>query len=296
MIHTVFYVIIFFAALIVSNVINKVFPKLPLPLIQVIFGLILGTLGAGNVLRLNSELFLAFIIGPLLFREGEEADVKGILKHSGTVSLLVFPVVFITTLIIGVISHNFYTSIPLAACFALGASLGPTDAVAVSSLSERFDFPKRITAILKGEGLFNDASGIIAFQFAILALTTGEFSLEKAVSSLLISAVGGALIGFVVSWLNRMILTLMEDVAAQDVTGYLMLEMIMPLLAFFLAEELHVSGIIAVVVAGVMQASGFKKIILFDAQVESVTKTVWDTVTFILNSIVFLFLGIESPF
>ncbi|MDN6013575.1 MAG: cation:proton antiporter, partial [Lactococcus sp.] len=198
MIHTVFYVIIFFAALIVSNVINKVFPKLPLPLIQVIFGLILGTLGAGNVLRLNSELFLAFIIGPLLFREGEEADVKGILKHSGTVSLLVFPVVFITTLIIGVISHNFYTSIPLAACFALGASLGPTDAVAVSSLSERFDFPKRITAILKGEGLFNDASGIIAFQFAILALTTGEFSLEKAVSSLLISAVGGALIGFVV--------------------------------------------------------------------------------------------------
>ena len=293
MIHTVFYVIIFFAALIVSNVINKVFPKLPLPLIQVIFGLILGTLGAGNVLRLNSELFLAFIIGPLLFREGEEADVKGILKHSGTVSLLVFPVVFITTLIIGVISHNFYTSIPLAACFALGASLGPTDAVAVSSLSERFDFPKRITAILKGEGLFNDASGIIAFQFAILALTTGEFSLEKAVSSLLISAVGGALIGFVVSWLNRLILTLMEDVAAQDVTGYLMLEMIMPLLAFFLAEELHVSGIIAVVVAGVMQASGFKKITLFDAQVESVTKTVWDTVTFILNSIVFLFLGIE---
>lgn len=293
MIHTVFYVIIFFAALITSNVINKVFPKLPLPLIQVIFGLILGILGAGNVLRLNPELFLAFIIGPLLFREGEEADVKGILKHTPTVSLLVFPVVFITTLIIGIISHNFYTTIPLAACFALGASLGPTDAVAVSSLSERFDFPKRITSILKGEGLFNDASGIIAFQFAILALTTGEFSVEKALGTLLFSAIGGALIGFAVSWINGMILTLMEDVAAQDVTGYLMLELIMPLLAFFLAEELHVSGIIAVVVAGVMQASGFKKITLFDAQVESVKKTVWDTISFILNSIVFLFLGIE---
>lgn len=293
MIHTVFYVIIFFVALIVSNVINKVFPKLPLPLIQVVFGLILGVFGAGGVLRLNSELFLAFIIGPLLFREGEEADVKGIIKHGRTVTLLVFPVVFLTTLIIGMISHNFYTAIPLAACFALGASLGPTDAVAVSSLSERFDFPKRIIAVLKGEGLFNDASGIIAFQFAILALTTGQFSLGKAVGSLALSAIGGALVGFLVAWLNRTVLTLMEDVAAQDVTGYLMLEIMLPLLAFFLAEEFHVSGIIAVVVAGVMQASGFKKITLFDAQVESVSKTVWDAVTFILNSIVFLFLGIE---
>lgn len=293
MIHTVFYVIIFFTALIMSNLINKVFPKLPLPLIQVVFGLILGTLGAGNVMRLNSETFLAFIIGPLLFREGEEADIKGILKHAPTVTLLVFPVVFITTLVVGVISHSFYMSIPLAASFALGASLGPTDAVAVGSLSGRFDFPKRTIAILKGEGLFNDASGIIAFQFAILALTTGEFSLGKASTTLLFSAIGGALIGFVVAWLNSLILTLMEDVAAQDVTGYLMLELIMPLLAFFLAEELHVSGIIAVVVAGVMQASGFKKITLFDAQVENVTKTVWDTISFILNSIVFLFLGIE---
>ena len=293
MIHTVFYVIIFFVALIVSNVINKVFPKLPLPLIQVVFGLILGVLGAGDVLRLNSELFLAFIIGPLLFREGEEADVKGIVKHGRTVTLLVFPVVFLTTLIVGIISHNFYAAIPLTACFALGASLGPTDAVAVSSLSERFDFPKRIIAVLKGEGLFNDASGIIAFQFAILALTTGEFSLGKAVGSLALSAIGGALVGFLVAWLNRTVLTLMEDVAAQDVTGYLMLEIMLPLLAFFLAEEFHVSGIIAVVVAGVMQAGGFKKITLFDAQVESVSKTVWDAVTFILNSIVFLFLGIE---
>ncbi|MGO2925280.1 MAG: cation:proton antiporter [Pseudolactococcus laudensis] len=293
MINTVFYVIIFFVALIVSNVINKVFPKLPLPLIQVVFGLILGVLGAGYVLRLNSELFLAFIIGPLLFREGEEADVKGIVKHGRTVTLLVFPVVFLTTLIVGIISHNFYAAIPLTACFALGASLGPTDAVAVSSLSERFDFPKRIIAVLKGEGLFNDASGIIAFQFAILALTTGEFSLGKAVGSLALSAIGGALVGFLVAWLNRTVLTLMEDVAAQDVTGYLMLEIMLPLLAFFLAEEFHVSGIIAVVVAGVMQAGGFKKITLFDAQVESVSKTVWDAVTFILNSIVFLFLGIE---
>lgn len=293
MIHTVFYVIIFFVALIVSNVINKVFPKLPLPLIQVVFGLILGVLGAGDVLRLNSELFLAFIIGPLLFREGEEADVKGIVKHGRTVTLLVFPVVFLTTLIVGIISHNFYAAIPLTACFALGASLGPTDAVAVRSLSERFDFPKRIIAVLKGEGLFNDASGIIAFQFAILALTTGEFSLGKAVGSLALSAIGGALVGFLMAWLNRTVLTLMEDVAAQDVTGYLMLEIMLPLLAFFLAEEFHVSGIIAVVVAGVMQAGGFKKITLFDAQVESVSKTVWDAVTFILNSIVFLFLGIE---
>jgi CPA1 family monovalent cation:H+ antiporter len=293
MLHTVFIVIALLIAIIVSNVINKVFPKIPLPLIQVVFGFIFAFFGADDTLRLEPEVFLAFIIGPLLFREGEESDVKSILKHWKTVLLLVFPVVFITALTIGGVAHSFYPAVPLTACIAIGASLGPTDVVAMSSVASRFDVPKRIMAVLKGEGLLNDASGLIAFQFAILKLTTGEFSLTNASLSLVLSIIEGVAIGFGVAILVRLILSLLEDVAAQDVTGYLLIELLMPLTAFMLAEEVHASGIIAVVVAGIMQANGLRKGTLFDARVDKLTNNIWHTIVFVFNAIVFLFLGME---
>ena len=294
--HLIFYIIGFLVALILSNIINRVFPKIPLPFIQVVFGFIIPFLTGGEQIEFEPEIFLAFVIGPLLFREGEEADVPSILKHWLTVFILVLPVVIITTVVIGYVAHSFYPAIPLAACFAIGASLGPTDAVAVASLATRFNFPKRIINILSGEGLLNDASGIISFQFAILALTTGQFSVASASYQFLISAFGGALIGFIISWINNTLLSLLEDVAAQDVVGYLLLELIMPLVAFAAAEVFHVSEIIAVVVAGVMQAASFKKITLFDAQVSKVSHTVWNTITFVLNGLVFMILGLELEY
>ncbi|AYG01795.1 cation:proton antiporter [Lactococcus allomyrinae] len=293
MLHTIFYVIVFLLTLVLSNVLNKVFPKLALPLIQVVFGLILGFFGADEILHVAPEFFLGFIIAPLLFRESEEADVKHILKHSKVILVLIFPLVFITALGLGFISHWIYAGIPLAACFALGASLAPTDAVAVGALSKNFSFPKRVMSILKGEGLLNDASGIIAFQIAMVALVTGYFSLPDATMKLVFSAIGGSAIGFVLIYLKNLILRLLEDVDARDVPGYLLLELAIPLSAFLIAEELHVSGIIAAVVAGVMSANGLKRTTLFDAQVAKLKSTIWDTLTFILNSIVFFFLGIE---
>ena len=293
MLHTIFYVIVFLLALVVSNIINKVFPKLALPLIQVVFGLCLGFLGASKLLQVDPVFFLGFIIAPLLFRESEEADIKHIFKHTRTILILIFPLVFITTIGLGYLTHFFYFSVPLAACFALGASLAPTDAIAVAALSERFNFPKRVMSILTGEGLLNDASGIISFQIAVLALTTGEFSLAHASTDLVVSAIGGAVVGFLLVWIKSFILRILEDVDARDVTGYLILELMLPLSAFLIADLLEVSGIIAVVVAGVMQANGLKRTTLFDAQVTKVKNTIWDLLTFVLNSTVFLFLGIE---
>ncbi len=293
MLHTIFYVIVFLLTLVLSNVLNKVFPKLALPLIQVVFGLILGFFGADDILHVAPEFFLGFIIAPLLFRESEEADVKHILKHSKIILVLIFPLVFITTLGLGLLSHWVYVGIPLAACFALGASLAPTDAVAVGALSKNFSFPKRVMSILQGEGLLNDASGIIAFQIALVALVTGYFSLPDATMKLVIAAIGGAAIGFVLIYFKGLVLRLLEDVDARDVSGYLLLELAVPLSAFLIAEELGVSGIIAAVVAGVMSANGLKRTTLFDAQVAKLKSTIWDTLTLTLGLFVLRFLVIS---
>ena len=287
------YIIIFLSVLIVSNAMNKLFPSLPTPLVQILLGIGLRFLLPIGRFHLETEIFLALIIGPLLFREAEESDVTSILKHWKIVVYLIFPVIFLSTLSLGFLAHVLLTVLPLAACIAVGAALGPTDLVAFASLSERFIFPKRVENILKGEGLLNDASGLVAFQFALMAWMTGTFSIKQASFSLLISIIGGFIVGSFTAVLNRQLQKLLHTVRASDIAGELLLELSLPLLTFFLAEEIHVSGIIAVVVAGIFKASRFKRITLLEAQVNIVTDTIWQTVTFMLNGSVFVILGIE---
>ena len=287
------YAIVFSLVLIVSNATNKLIPTLPLPLIQIFLGIGLGFLLPNSEYHLDTELFLALVIGPLLFREAEEADITSILKHWRIIAFLIFPVIFISTLSLGWLAHLLWLGIPLAACMAVGAALGPTDLVAFASLSERFSFPKRISNILKGEGLLNDASGLVAFRVALAAWTTGVFSLGQASWDLAISILGGFAVGIVTAAVNRGLQKLLLSVRATDIASELILELSLPLLTFFIAEEIHVSGIIAVVVAGILKASRFKKITLLEAKVDTVTHTVWNTVNFVLNGSVFVLLGME---
>ena len=287
------YAIVFSLILIVSNATNKLIPTLPLPLIQIVLGIGIGFLLPNSEYHLDTELFLALVIGPLLFREAEEADITSILKHWRIIAFLIFPVIFISTLSLGWMAHLMWMGIPLAACMAVGAALGPTDLVAFASLSERFSFPKRISNILKGEGLLNDASGLVAFRVALAAWTTGVFSLGQASWDLAISILGGFAVGIVTATVNRGLQKLLLSVRATDIASELILELSLPLLTFFIAEEIHVSGIIAVVVAGILKASRFKKITLLEAKVDTVTHTVWNTVNFVLNGSVFVLLGME---
>ena len=287
------YAIVFSLILIVSNATNKLIPTLPLPLIQIVLGIGIGFLLPNSEYHLDTELFLALVIGPLLFREAEEADITSILKHWRIIAFLIFPVIFISTISLGWMAHLMWMGIPLAACMAVGAALGPTDLVAFASLSERFSFPKRISNILKGEGLLNDASGLVAFRVALAAWTTGVFSLGQASWDLAISILGGFAVGIVTAAVNRGLQKLLLSVRATDIASELILELSLPLLTFFIAEEIHVSGIIAVVVAGILKASRFKKITLLEAKVDTVTHTVWNTVNFVLNGSVFVLLGME---
>ena len=287
------YAIVFSLILIVSNATNKLIPTLPLPLIQILLGIGIGFFLPNSEYHLDTELFLALVIGPLLFREAEEADITSILKHWRIIAFLIFPVIFISTLSLGWLAHLLWLGIPLAACMAVGAALGPTDLVAFASLSERFTFPKRISNILKGEGLLNDASGLVAFRVALAAWTTGVFSLGQASWDLVISILGGFAVGIVTAAVNRGLQKLLLSIRATDIASELILELSLPLLTFFIAEEIHVSGIIAVVVAGILKASRFKKITLLEAKVDTVTHTVWNTVNFVLNGSVFVLLGME---
>ena len=286
-------VIMFAFAVTFSNIISRVLPVVPTPFIQIIVGILIGLTEQGSSITFEPELFLIMIIAPLLFREGETLHVRSFLKNSGPILFLAFGGVLLTLLAVGGVFYILLPTIPLAACFALGAALGPTDAVAVKSLAGNLKFSEKTTSILEGEGLLNDASGVTAFQFALGALITGSFSILEASETLLFTSVCGAFIGIVLVWLKNRVVELIERASAKDVTGYLLLELLLPFLAYLLAEEFHASGIIAAVVAGVMQSSGFRKTSLFEAKLSNVSDTTWSTIEFTLNALVFLFLGIE---
>ncbi len=280
--------------LIVSNVINRLYPKLPLPFIQIILGILVGVLAKETTLTLNSELFLALVIAPLNFREGQESDVTTFVKYKSIVAYLILPTVLITMLTVGYVTGKLLpVDVPLAASFALGAALAPTDAVAFLSIAKRFKFPKRVESILTIEGLLNDASGLISFQFAVTALTTGAFSLLTASFSLFWVIIGGILVGLFFALLNRGVMAFLEKIDVADVTGALLLELSLPIVSYFVASLFGVSGIIAVVIAGLSQASRFKRIRLFDAEVDRVSQIIWETVSFILNGFVFIVFGYE---
>ncbi|EOI00471.1 Na+/H+ antiporter [Enterococcus moraviensis ATCC BAA-383] len=289
----VYLIIVFAFAITFSNVFNRIVPIIPLPIVQIIVGVLIGVTDIGREIVFEPEIFLVMIIAPLLFREGERNDISATMKNFSVILFLAFIGVLITLVSVGWALHMVIPALPIAACFALGAALGPTDAVAVGSLSGKIQIPPKAMHILEGEGLINDASGVTAFQFALAALLTGSFSAADAGITLIVSSIGGAVVGAVLVMIKRQVVMILEKASARDVTGYLLLELLLPFLAYMVAELFHVSGIIAAVVAGVMQAASFKKVSLFEAELSSVSESTWGTITFTLNALVFLFLGIE---
>ncbi|GHU53220.1 sodium:proton antiporter [Clostridia bacterium] len=282
-------------AIVLSNVLNNLFPKLPLTLIQIGFGCLLAMTSLETTLELEPELFMVMIITPLLYHEAEVTDLSSLWQVKRPIFLMAFLLVFITVFAIGFSVHMLIPAIPIAACFALGAILGPTDVVAVSSLSSQINIDGKLMTVLLGEGLINDASGVTAFSFAKEALLTGGFSPFSAFTELVFVSVGGLIVGYLLISIKRSVIGSLETLAIHSTATYVLIELLMPFLCYIAAELCGVSGILAAVMAGSRQGLDLKKTGLFEADLVSSTHTLWEVITFTLNSIVFLLLGLQLP-
>jgi CPA1 family monovalent cation:H+ antiporter len=287
-------IIILVIAMVLTNILDSIFESLPLPLIQLAVGALLGIFSEG-MLELEPEMFLALVIAPLLFRESEEADLLSLWKFKKQVFLMAFLLVFVTVFGIGLALKMFIPALPWAACFALGAVLGPTDYVAVASLSSKVKLPDVLITVLKGEALINDASGLISLQFAVAALLTGVFSIFDASLKLIVLCAGGFLVGWVIIFLKRLLTEMLRRMMIHHPDTYVLIELLLPFLSYVVAEFFGFSGILAAVTAGTLQALDFKKTGLHEAEIGNAEKTVWDTVSYVLNAIVFLMLGMQMP-
>ena len=279
----------------ISLILSSRFTLIPLPLLQILFGFMLGLSPLGGMLEIEPESFLLLIIAPLLYLEGSHIDAVAFWREKRSIFSMAFLAVFITVLVLGLFTHRLFPLIPLAACFALGSILAPTDAVAISTLSDRVKFSEKNLSILAGEGLINDASGVIALQFSVTALLTGAFSPSSALLKLIYVCVGGLLVGYILASIKKKFTRALRMRAMSSTSIYMLLELITPFLCYLAAEVIGVSGILATVAAGSVNRLNFNKAVLSEAEFGHTKNTVWSVLSTILNSLVFLLLGIQLP-
>ncbi len=263
----------------------------PLPLLLVAGGVAVSFVPGFASARIEPSIFFLLFIPPLLFADGWLIPKRDLVSVLRPVLLLAFGLVTLTVIAVGYLIHWLIPGIPLAAAFALGAIVSPTDAVAVTAITERLKMPSRITHILAGESLINDASGLVAFKFAVAAVATGMFSWVEAAEQVVLLSVGGLLIGLAIAWIIGEVRVRMARYCINDPTIQTTFSLLTPFAAYLAAEELHVSGILSVVAAGIY--AGVHDTRHLDLPTRQHSFEVWSMLLFAFNGLVFLLLGVQ---
>ena len=287
-------IVLIMSAVLLSALISPYIPKVSLPLVQIALGVIWYFLPFTPNLNLDDELYMILFIAPLLFFEAKGFSPSSLRRTISTSLSLAIGLVLFSVVATGFSLHALWGAISLPAAMALGAALGPTDAVAVSELRKEANLSDSQVSVLRSESLFNDAASIVSFQFAIAAATTGQFSALQFTWNIAYSFLGGAALGAVLGFLmNSLMLTLRR--LSLETTTRITIELLFPLFAYVLAENIHVSGVITVVAAGLLLRYNRIGVGSDIARTNLVSDSVWKFVTFALNGSVFVLLGIELP-
>ncbi|MDH4842259.1 Na+/H+ antiporter [Pseudomonas sp. BN505] len=265
---------------------------LPLPLIQITAGALLATPMLGFHIKLEPELFMLLFIPPLLFADGWRMPKNEFWQMRWPILTLAFGLVLFTVIGGGIFISHLLPQVPLPVAFALAAVLSPTDALAVSAIAEE-KLPKKLMCVLQGEALMNDASGLVAFKFAVAAAVTGYFSLPEASIDFLIVAVGGLGTGVILGWLLGRVRGWMVLRGWEDAALHVVLLILLPFASYIAAENLGVSGILAAVAAGMMQS--WADLLPRQTSTRLLNRSVWSMLEFSFNGVVFLLLGLQLP-
>ena len=303
---------VFIILVIIGSFLNKYIPRIPAALFQIILGFLVSYLAIPLHFEFESEAFMALIIAPLLFTDAYKASRSELWLYKKPIVYMAVGLVITTVVVVGYFINYIIPSISLGAAFALAAILSPTDAVAVKSITKGMKLPKGLMSILEGESLLNDAAGIVSFKIALAAIITGTFSLANASREFIIAAIGGGLFGVlvgsvIISAKFDIIISEKFDIISEkfDNRKYsnsessilVLIQLILPIVIYFSAEEFHFSGIIAVVFAGILL--NFERYLLQGDSLSNQTVISinynQDTVSYVLNGFVFVLLGYLLP-
>ena len=260
---------------------------LPSAALLTVVGIVYANLPGPNI-ELDPKLVLTFVIPPLLYSAALDSSLIDIRRNLRTVISLSVALVLATALLVGVGFALFVAGATFAAGVALGAAVAPPDPVAALAVGRRVGLPRNLVTLIQGEGLLNDATALTLLSVAVAAQTGQGFSFPTAVGQFVIAAAGGVLVGVAVTYGVRLLRRLRADPLSSNAIA-----LATPFVAYLVGERLHVSGVLAVVVAGLIIGHDAPRMISGASRLQ--TTAVWRFVDFLLEGLVFLLIGQQLP-
>jgi monovalent cation/hydrogen antiporter len=256
--------------------------------------LVLGGLGIALTpglprLRLDPDTIFLVFIPPLLFWASVRTSLRDLKRNLRAITLLAVALVLGTIGVVARTTHALLPGLPLAVCFVLGAIVSPPDAVAVIASTRRLKLPRDMLVILEGESLVNDAAALVAYQIALAAVVPGTFSLPRAGAELLLTGAGGIAIGLATGWCVGWLRLHMTRWSLVENT----ISLLSPFIAFIPANALGCSGVLAVVAMGLYFGRKGARVLTAPTRLQGTA--MWEMLTFILEGLIFIFIGLQLP-
>ena len=258
----------------------------PYPIVLVVGGAVFGFVPGIPSVRLNPDVVLVVFLPPLLYGAAFFANLGDIRRSLRVVTLNSIGLVLATMVLVALVAHALIAGMTWGAAFTLGAIVSPTDPLAGSSIMRRLDFPRRIVSAIEGEGLFNDATALVAYKVAVAAVVSGAFSLADAGVKFIAGAAGGIAIGLAVGWVIAELRARTEDnltsITISLFSGYA---------AFIPADALGASGVLAAVTTGIYM--GIRGPSIVPARTRLQGFFVWEMLDYLLNASLFVLVGLQ---
>ncbi len=259
---------------------------IPAPVVLVVAGLAIGFLPFVPDVSLQPEVVLLGLLPLLVFDAAVTSSPTGFRRDARSIGTLAVLLVIATALVVAAAAH-WVGHLSWAMAFVLGTAVGPTDAAAATSVARRLRLPRRLLTILEGEALFNDATALVLYAAAVTAATTGTFSPIHTLGSIVYATVVGAAIGLAVGFVGRWVRNRIDD-PPMEIAGSILLAYV----AYLPAEEIHASGVLAAVTAGLYlgwhNSSG-----AFSARSRLQSNAFWETLVFLVNAALFVLVGLS---
>lgn len=282
-----FYLTLVIVILLLIMLSNKI--KVAYPVLLVLGGLAISFIPGIPVLRIDPELIFVIFLPPLLYEAAWNISWKELWRWRRIICSFAFLVVFFTAFSVALVANHFIPGFSLALGFLLGGIISPPDAVSAGAILKFVKVPRRLSSILEGESLLNDASSLIIFRFALIVVGTGQFIWQDAIASfgwMLFGGVGiGVGIGFIAMKLHKYLPT--------DANSDIILSLVTPYIIYIAAEEVHSSGVLAVVSGGLLLSHFRLSFLSSSSRLRGVN--VWESFCFILNGLIFMFIGLDLP-
>jgi CPA1 family monovalent cation:H+ antiporter len=259
----------------------------PYPITLVLGGSVIGFIPGVPSVELEPDLVLLIFLPPLLYGAAFFTSLRDLRRNARPIALLAIPLVAVTMAAVAVVAHE-VIGLGWGEAFVLGAIVSPTDAVAPAEIMRRIGAPRRLLTVVEGENLTNDWTALVLYRFAVAAVVTGSFSLGEAAVKFVLTGVGGLLVGLAAGWVIRQARTRIDDppteITISILSGYA---------AYLPAEELGASGVIAAVTVGIYMGWHTPQLTTPVMRLQGVS--VWEILTFLLNAVLFLLVGLQLP-